>query len=327
MNEICRAALVFGAKVNLGWLNGDPTNLGSSRPPLVTTLRSMEAAIRVCLSVSLSVNRFGFLLSQFVLFPRNKNQRYTLTDNRLLTMASAVEGEVWIISGAIFMMLVGFTALVAKKASGLNLNLFHYLKLGGVVGVLLLPIAFLYAAVTGRLAEFAETVFTAPLQLFSSIGTGQSYAESCTNGKCASYCCQDPNNTNIKWKDCDPDCNSVIGVRGVNTGDDCLYDANRSAHCASTSTGGVLRNDAGSASCNYLPQYGPITCTCCTAPDGEFKFYDCAPNCSSNPKAVGFPLSIEACQQANTQHVYCEQSISQPGGVDQDVQESNSQNK
>ena len=214
------------------------------------------------------------------------------------------EAEVWFFVAALVLIIIGITSNIAKRLIGRKLRIFKYLTIVGVIGILLLPLSIVVAIIMGRVGEFTNTIFTSPLSLISSIGTGKSYSAGCVEGHCALYCCQDPRNSGIRWKDCDEDCQSVKGVAGVNTGDDCQL-SDREMHCNITGTGGTILGIQ--QSCNDLPALGPITCTCCTSPESG-KWWDCLSNCMSDPAlSTGYALNSQSCMGITRKH--CSQQV------------------
>ncbi len=212
------------------------------------------------------------------------------------------ETEVYLFVSGIALSVFGLAGGVAKKLYKRNLRIFSYLTVGGVIGILLIVSAFVVSGVMGRIKEFAVTVFTAPLELMNSASLGKSYTEACVNGICAIYCCQSRTDPDLKWKDCDPECESIEGVISENTGDTCQF-SDRPAHCSKTGVGGTYTQTG--SSCNNLPELGPITCTCCTS-SSSGKWWDCEQLCSSHPNAIGFPLNNSEC--AGTQTIHCSKS-------------------
>lgn len=214
------------------------------------------------------------------------------------------EAEVWVFVTAIIFIIVGITGNVAKRISSREFRVFKYLTVTGVIGILLIPVSIIVAIIRGRVGEFLNTMFSSPLHLISSIGTGQSYSAGCVEGHCAIYCCQDPRNSGIRWKDCNKDCMSVKGIAGVNTGDDCQL-SEREMHCKDTGTGGTIISSQ--QSCNNLTELGPITCTCCHSQDSGL-WWDCLPNCMSDPAlSTGFTLNNQSC--IGITRKYCNQKV------------------
>ena len=124
----------------------------------------------------------------------------------------------------------------------------HYL---GLLGLVLLPGVFAVSAALGRLEAFLTVLRDNPTQLLESLQSGRSISNSCMNGVCATYCCENPNGS-IKWKDCVEDCSSRVGAIGIRTGDNCAYDMEREAVCKLTGQGGAntIRYQAGL--CNHF---------------------------------------------------------------------------
>lgn len=211
-----------------------------------------------------------------------------------------VEAEVYVFVAAIALSMLGLTGGIAKRIYKKELRVFRYLIIAGVIGALLFPVAFIVSMTMGRLSEFVSTVFSAPLQLIGSIGTGKSYSDACVNGTCAIYCCESVTDPDVVWKDCDENCDSMENVAmGKQTGDTCQY-SERQAYCKATGVGGT--HTQSHSACNNLPELGPITCTCCTS-SSQGKWWDCTTNCASNPTTPGFPVSASGC--ASIRQINC----------------------
>ena len=212
------------------------------------------------------------------------------------------EAEVWVFTLSLIMIILSVSGKITQTIMQNDHEAFKYLHYMGIIGLLLLPLSFIIAMISGRAKEYVYTIFTTPLMVISGVATGVRYSDACTNGVCAIYCCENSLNSNIRWKDCDKKCNSVKGVFGENTGGICQHDATRETHCADTKTGGILKTTRNI--CNSIESIGPVDCTCCYNND-KGMWWDCVGNCSSHPqKSVGFPLSQQSCfdQKVSIKH-------------------------
>ena len=203
------------------------------------------------------------------------------------------EAEVWVLVLAVVFLIAGITNSIAQRITDRKFRIFKYLTITGVIGILLVPFSLIVAVIMGRTSEFLNTLYTSPLSLLSSLGTGNSYSAGCVDGVGAIYCFHDVRNPGIKWKDCSETCNSIKGVVGVKTSNDCQL-SDREIHCATTGTGGSILGTT--RQCNDLEDLGPISCTCCNSNESG-RWWDCLSNCMSDPQgSTGFPMHAKSCK-------------------------------
>lgn len=206
------------------------------------------------------------------------------------------EAEVWVLVAGAVLVLFSVIGFILQRATGRALNIFWYLEISGVIGLLLVGASFAVALVQGRLAQYVDVLIDAPLRLLASAGSERGYTSACVDGVCAKYCCEGVLDKTLKWRDCDEECNSIVGVGGQSTGASCQFDDTRQPHCLQTHTGGFI--NASLQMCNHLAELGPITCTCCTTATAGEKYWDCASDCSSYPSTTGFPANTGSCDNS-----------------------------
>lgn len=212
--------------------------------------------------------------------------------------------ELWILLSGSIMLLFGAFGLAGSRVLGKRLRIFKYMMIIGALGFLMIPVAFVVAAVKGNISIFLQSIADSPLGIFQSLGSSSSYTDACINGKCADYCCASLSNPSDKWKDCNKDCDSKPNTRGKMTGEGCRFAENMPLYCD-----GASNVDASQSSsvCNNLPELGPITCSCCISSTTRENYWDCSPRCSSHPSEAGFRTSTDKCTAA-TSKFYCDQS-------------------
>lgn len=210
------------------------------------------------------------------------------------------EVELYLLLLAVLLIGLAIFGGIAQRASGTNLRVFKYLKIGGIIGLLLIPLALLITTFSGRTNSFISAITTDLSGLLGSIGGSIKYSVVCKDGYCAQYCCRHYLDTSLVWKDCDEQCTSISNVRGENTGDGCLFNDMKN-YCNSTGLSGRLQQI--SNGCNYNSAQGPITCFCCTDSGGTKQWWDCASDCSSDMHSVGYASGNNICSGVNV--AYC----------------------
>lgn len=203
------------------------------------------------------------------------------------------DADVLALAAGLFMSLVGLVGLVAKALLQKDYQVFKYTNMAGAVGALLVPLSFALALAFGRLQEFTSALMSAPIDLISSLGTGEGLDETCEDGACTVYCCRAAADAAVIWKDCREDCGSARGQRGFSTGATCQFSRNRPAVC--TSWGATTKMDLHGVSCNHLGALGPITCNCCIGTRTRARFWDGSAGCSSNAAEPGFLAQTSVC--------------------------------
>jgi hypothetical protein len=212
------------------------------------------------------------------------------------TAAPGAEPEVFMLLAGVSGVAVAASAALTRLVSGRRFNLFRYMEFGWLLA-LLIPLALLLPLVAGRRVEFYTNLVYTPGAMLQLAMEGRSYREGCVDGVCPFYCCHDPRNSAVRWKDCDPKCGSVVGGFGDVTGANCQHDADRVTQCRATGAGDgfVAAPDDRAPVCNHLPELGRITCTCCSAPGGTM-FWDCSPACINHPTLQGFQMRQDECK-------------------------------
>ena len=198
-------------------------------------------------------------------------------------VSSSPGPEVWVFMVSFLLMFFGAFGLVASRVR--NNRIFFYMRRGGIIGLVLFPLAILLAFIFGDGANFLVNAFSNPLSMVGSVfGTSDSYNYACfTGGKCADYCCQSLGNPHDVWKDCDAECKSKPKTVGRVLGDDCRFRSNMPIYCQGTARG-VQTGQATSNVCNNIAANGPITCTCCEG--GGQRWWDCNASCISHHDVV-----------------------------------------